>query len=136
MRTLASVVVTVLVTVLVITLLGPAASGAAPPTTGRQATCQRTLPSYPEIKRGTTSKAVRSLQCVLNDAGLLAGRRYTAHHSVAHELTAILADQRVVADGQILTSRGAGTALDFGLFLVEKLFSREKAKEIAQSVCA
>ena len=65
MRNLVSVVVTVLVSA----LLGPAASAAAPATVGRQATCQRTLPSYPEIKPGTTSKAVRSLQCVLNDAG-------------------------------------------------------------------
>jgi len=64
MRTLVSVVVTILVAA----LLGPAAH-AAPPGV-RQATCQRTLPSYPEIKPGTTSKAVRSLQCVLNDAGL------------------------------------------------------------------
>jgi peptidoglycan hydrolase-like protein with peptidoglycan-binding domain len=69
MRTLASVVDTLLVSVLLTGFLGPAASGAAPPTASRQATCQRTLPSYPEIKRGTTSKAVRSLQCVLNDAG-------------------------------------------------------------------
>jgi peptidoglycan hydrolase-like protein with peptidoglycan-binding domain len=69
MRTLVSVVVTVLVAVLV----GPASSGAVPAAGGRsadlQASCKRTLPSYPEIKPGTTSRAVRSLQCVLNDAG-------------------------------------------------------------------
>jgi zinc D-Ala-D-Ala carboxypeptidase len=65
MRTLVSVVVTLLVAA----FLGPTAD-AAPSGGVRQATCQRTLSSYPEIKRGTTSKAVRSLQCVLNDAGL------------------------------------------------------------------
>lgn len=80
--------------------------------------------------------AICAAPTVLNDAGLLAGRRYTAHHSVAGELPAIRADERVVADGQILTSRGAGTAIDFGLLLVEKLFSPEKAAEIAKSVCA
>jgi 4-methyl-5(b-hydroxyethyl)-thiazole monophosphate biosynthesis len=42
----------------------------------------------------------------------------------------------VVADGKILTSRGAGTALDFGLLLVEKLLSAEKASEVARSICA
>jgi len=73
---------------------------------------------------------------VLHDAGLLAGRRYTAHFSVAGELTAILADERVVADGRLLTSRGAGTSLDFALLLVEKLFSPEKADEIRISICA
>jgi 4-methyl-5(b-hydroxyethyl)-thiazole monophosphate biosynthesis len=80
--------------------------------------------------------AICAAPTVLHDAGLLAGRRYTAHFSVASELPAILASERVVADGRILTSRGAGTALDFGLFLVEKLFSVDKAREIGGSICA
>jgi protein deglycase len=80
--------------------------------------------------------AICAAPTVLHDAGLLAGRRYTAHPSVAGELPAILADERVVVDGNLLTSRGAGTAQDFGLMLVEKLFSPGKAREIAQSVCA
>lgn len=80
--------------------------------------------------------AICAAPTVLHDAGLLAGRRYTAHFSVAGELPDILANERVVADGKLLTSRGAGTAFDFGLLLVEKLFSPEKASEIARSVCA
>jgi protein deglycase len=80
--------------------------------------------------------AICAAPTVLNAAGLLDGRRYTAHFSVAGELPAILADQRVVADGNILTSRGAGTALDFGLLLVEKLMSADKASEVARSICA
>jgi 4-methyl-5(b-hydroxyethyl)-thiazole monophosphate biosynthesis len=80
--------------------------------------------------------AICAAPTVLFDAGLLAGRRYTAHASVAQELPAILADERVVADGRLLTSRGAGTALEFGLLLVEKLFSGEKAREIAASIHA
>ena len=80
--------------------------------------------------------AICAAPTVLHDAGLLEGRRYTAHFSVANELPHILADQRVVVDGRVLTSRGAGTALDFGLLLVAKLFSDEKAAEISRSVCA
>jgi len=80
--------------------------------------------------------AICAAPAVLHDAGLLAGRRYTAHFSVAAELPAILAHERTVADGRLLTSRGAGTAFDFGLLLVEKLVSPEKAREVAQSVCA
>jgi len=79
--------------------------------------------------------AICAAPTVLHDAGLLAGRRYTAHFSVAGELTDILADERVVADGRILTSRGAGTALDFGLLLIEKLFDPAKAREVAASIC-
>jgi len=80
--------------------------------------------------------AICAAPTVLNDAGLLEGRRYTAHFSVAKELPHILKDERVVVDGPIITSRGAGTALDFGLKLVELLLSSEKAREIAASICA
>jgi 4-methyl-5(b-hydroxyethyl)-thiazole monophosphate biosynthesis len=79
--------------------------------------------------------AICAAPTVLNAAGLLDGRRYTAHFSVAGELPHILADERVVVDGNILTSRGAGTAMDFGLLLIEKLMSAEKALEIARSIC-
>ena len=80
--------------------------------------------------------AICAAPTVLHDAGILTGRRYTAHFSVAAELPDILTDARVVADGFLLTSRGAGTAVDFGLLMIEKLFSQEKAAEIARSICA
>jgi 4-methyl-5(b-hydroxyethyl)-thiazole monophosphate biosynthesis len=80
--------------------------------------------------------AICAAPTVLNAVGLLEHRRYTAHFSVAAELPAILANERVVADGKILTSRGAGTAIDFGLFLIEKLFSPERSAEIGRSICA
>jgi protein deglycase len=80
--------------------------------------------------------AICAAPAVLHDAGLLQGKRYTAHFSVANELPAILADERVVLDGRLLTSRGAGTALDFGLRLVEALLSADKAREISRSIAA
>jgi 4-methyl-5(b-hydroxyethyl)-thiazole monophosphate biosynthesis len=83
---------------------------------------------------GALLAAICAAPAVLHDAGLLAGRRYTAHPSVAGELPAILADQRTVRDGQILTSRGAGTAIDFGLALVAALITPEKSTEIATSI--
>jgi 4-methyl-5(b-hydroxyethyl)-thiazole monophosphate biosynthesis len=72
---------------------------------------------------------------VLHDNGLLAGRRYTAHFSVASELPHILADERVVTDGKITTSRGAGTAVEFGLHLVSLLVSEDKARDIGKAIC-
>jgi len=80
--------------------------------------------------------AICAAPVILQDAGLLAGRWYTAHFSVAAELPGILSGERTVADGRLLTGRGAGTATEFGLLLVEKLFSPEKAHEIAASICA
>ena len=80
--------------------------------------------------------AICAAPTVLHDAGLLADRRYTAHFSVAHELPAILAHERTVCDGQLLTSRGAGTSLDFALLLVEKLVSPAKSQEISAAIAA
>lgn len=79
--------------------------------------------------------AICAAPTVLQDAGLLTGRRYTAHFSVAAELPGLLANERVVVDGHLITSRGAGTAIDFGLVLVEKLFDADKAREISASIC-
>jgi 4-methyl-5(b-hydroxyethyl)-thiazole monophosphate biosynthesis len=40
-------------------------------------------------------------------------------------------ESRVVVDGPCITSRGAGTAIEFALKLVEQLYGQEKAKEVA-----
>lgn len=79
--------------------------------------------------------AICAAPTVLLDCGLLSGRRYTAHFSVADELPAILADERIVTDGRITTSRGAGTAVEFGLHLVGLLAGQEKAEEVGKAIC-
>ena len=40
----------------------------------------------------------------------------------------------VVVDGNVVTSRGVGTAIAFALKLIEVLISKEKAEEIAASI--
>lgn len=42
----------------------------------------------------------------------------------------------MVEDGLIITSRGAGTALEFGLALVDRLFGEAKEEEIARGIMA
>lgn len=78
--------------------------------------------------------AICAAPAVLHDAGLLTGRRHTAHPSVAAELPDALFGERVVRDGQVVTSRGAGTAIDFGLALVSALTGPEKSAEIAAAI--
>jgi 4-methyl-5(b-hydroxyethyl)-thiazole monophosphate biosynthesis len=80
--------------------------------------------------------AICAAPVVLKAAGILDGLRHTAHFSVSAELPDALTGERVVTDGRLITSRGAGTALDFGLLIVEKVFSREKAAEVAKSISA
>lgn len=41
---------------------------------------------------------------------------------------------KVVVDGNIITSRGPGTAFDFALLLVEKLVDKEKSAEVAKAM--
>lgn len=79
--------------------------------------------------------AICAAPTVLYDAGLLTDRRYTAHFSVAAELPAILSNERIVTDGKITTSRGAGTAVEFGLHLVALLISPAKAQEVGKTIC-
>ncbi|HRJ45762.1 MAG TPA: DJ-1/PfpI family protein [Opitutaceae bacterium] len=80
--------------------------------------------------------AICAAPTVLHDAGLLRGRNYTAHFSVANELPELRGAERCVVDGNLITSRGAGTAIDFGLLLVAILVSPQKSAEIAASICA
>ena len=56
-------------TALTLSLFAPALPAGAADDSAAAAQCRRTRPAYPEIKPGTSSGAVRSLQCVLNDAG-------------------------------------------------------------------
>ena len=72
---------------------------------------------------------------VLHDAGLLEGRRFTAHASVRDELPGAAGD-RVVADGPLITSRGAGTAVDFSLAVVAALVGEPAAADVAEAIMA
>ena len=80
--------------------------------------------------------AICAAPTVLKDAGLLDGRRYTAHPSVATELPGLMEKENVVVDGHIVTSRGAGTALQFGLAVIQALEGVESADKVAISICA
>ena len=83
---------------------------------------------------GKPVAAICAAPLLLNDAGLLEGRRFTAHFSTLGELPGALTGERVVEDGLILTSRGAGTAVEFGLALVDHLFGEAAEEEIARSI--
>lgn len=80
--------------------------------------------------------AICAAPSVLLAAGIMEGRRFTAHPSISKEMPGSLRDERTVVDGRLITSRGAGTALDFGLIIAEKLLSREKAAEVSQAISA
>lgn len=78
--------------------------------------------------------AICAAPLVLDDAGLLQGRRFTAHDSVWEQLPLALGAEKVVDDGFLVTSRGAGTAIEFGLALVARLEGTAAADAVAKSI--
>ena len=69
--------------------------------------------------------------------GLLKGKKATCYPGNEEKLLGAEwtgEDVKVAVDGQFITSRGLGTAIDFGLKLIEVLISKEKADEIAGRV--
>jgi protein deglycase len=78
--------------------------------------------------------AICAAPLLLLDAGLLEGRQYTAHFSTANELPLAQRHMRVVKDNYLITSRGAGTALDFGLALIQALMGDEVEQQVATAI--
>jgi 4-methyl-5(b-hydroxyethyl)-thiazole monophosphate biosynthesis len=75
--------------------------------------------------------AVCAAPTALEAAGVLAGRRATVYPG--NQLpSAQLVEERVVEDGNIVTSRGPGTTMAFALKLVERLSGAEIAKKTAE----
>jgi protein deglycase len=85
---------------------------------------------------GKPLAAICAAPLLLQDAGLLAGKQFTCHDSCWGELTEAWKDQKVVIDGALITSQGAGTALDFGLALVERMCGAEARAQIARAIMA
>ncbi|MEJ5312137.1 MAG: DJ-1 family glyoxalase III [Anaerolineae bacterium] len=72
---------------------------------------------------------------VLQHHGLLAGRAATCHPSFASQLeNPAHVEKRVVVDGNCITSRGPGTAIEFALAVIEALYGEEKAREIGKQM--
>ena len=76
--------------------------------------------------RGALVAAICAAPIALEAAGVLEGKRATSYPGF--ELpSADYQEERVVEDGQIVTSRGPGTAIEFSLALVARLVSEETA---------
>lgn len=70
---------------------------------------------------------------VLEPHGLLKGKKATAFPAMCNKLSdPSEIENRVVVDGNLITSRGPGTTMEFALGIVEKLFGRDKALELAK----
>lgn len=79
--------------------------------------------------------AICAAPLILRDAGIISGRQLTSHPSVEKELSDGKYNQtRVVVDGNIVTSRGPGTAMEFALKLVELMEGAGKVRELEKAM--
>ncbi|KAG2586172.1 hypothetical protein PVAP13_5NG099700 [Panicum virgatum] len=72
---------------------------------------------------------------VLEPHGLLKGKKATTDASMAGLLAdASECENRVLVDGNLITSRSPGTAMEFAVAIVEKLMGSEAAREVAEGL--
>ena len=87
--------------------------------------------------KGKKIAAICAAPSVFSGLGFLKNRKATSYPSFMEIIAgdgAKTSEDNVVVDGNITTSRGLGTAVDFALSLISQLENDEKAKEIAESV--
>lgn len=79
--------------------------------------------------------AICAAPSVLGANGLLAGRHATCYPGFEEHLTgAEVLKDAVVMDGNIITSRGMGTAIAFSAALVSLLFNEETAQQLLDDI--
>lgn len=82
--------------------------------------------------------AICAAPMILGKLGLLKGRNAVCYPGFEDYLTGatIPLDKDVVTDEKIITARGMGVAVDFGLLLASKLCGQEKANDLASAIIA
>lgn len=86
-------------------------------------------------KKGKMTGAICAAPYVLANAGVLSGKRATSYPSFKDRLgQALYEEKTVVQDGNVLTSRGPGTAICFALAIVERFAGKEKAQQIKEAM--
>ena len=79
--------------------------------------------------------AICAAPMVLGGLGLLEGRKATIYPGMENFLKgAIHSKERVVVDGNIITSMGPGTAMDFGIALVEIICGKTAAENLREDL--
>lgn len=79
--------------------------------------------------------AICAAPSILGHKGILNGKKAICYPGFEKDLKgAEIVNEPAVLDGNIITSRGAGAAIEFGLKLAEVLASPEKSKAVAEGI--
>ena len=94
--------------------------------------CDEVVKAY---ENGKKIAAICAAPTVFGKLGLLNGKMACCYPGMEEQLTgAETTTSSVTVDGNIITSRGLGTALDFALTLIEELIDKETADKLAAAV--
>ncbi len=89
------------------------------------------------VKNDAYVCAICAAPSILGKKGLLRGKEAVCYPGFEEYLDgAVISDKKVVRDGKIITAKGMGAALDFGLGIVEVFCGKEKAEELRHAVIA
>lgn len=87
------------------------------------------------IAKGKLVAAICAAPSILGHRGHLKGKKACAYPTMEDQLTgAQVLKQPAVIDGNIITGRGMGAAIPFGLAILEKLQGREAAQKMAETI--
>ncbi len=94
---------------------------------------QKTIADF--AANGKLVAAICAAPSVLGEAGLLKGKKATSYPGFEDKLLgAETVLDEVAVDGNVITSRGMGTAIAFSLEIVGYLLGKEKADEIGKGI--
>ena len=72
---------------------------------------------------------------VFGKLGFLQGRKATCYPSMEDTLEgAQFVEDSAVCDGNVITSRGVGTAIEFSMLIIEKLLNKKTADDLKDSI--
>ena len=88
-------------------------------------------------EEGKLVAAICAAPLALEAAGVIKGRKVTCYPSVKEELAsaAVVCDCPAVTDGNIVTGRGPGAALEFGFELGRYLGKKEEVGKLRSDMC-
>ncbi|NBK20808.1 MAG: DJ-1/PfpI family protein [Spirochaetia bacterium] len=84
-------------------------------------------------QKGFVAAICAAPSVVLGKTGLLDGKRVTGFPGSGFE-GLVLEDEKVLTDGNLITAQAAGSAVEFSLAIIAKIFDEKTAKKIGRQI--